>query len=140
MKEIKGLFPLILVLLTIYGTTKLHSRDILYDSVFCTLIHSFQWLISIDALENYFELSDALEERSFTSLVINKIAELYEDFQESAMRHMSEAFNKKKEGGSDADKHKARYNFATINGGAKIIQTNPPVKLGKSILDDAVDK
>jgi len=127
MTEIKGLFPLILVLLGIYGTTKLHTQEIIYDSIFY-------------GLESYFELSDALEDQSFFSLVVNKIAMLYEDFEESVLRHLSEAMNKKKEGSSEIDKHKARYNFASINGGAKIIQTKPSVKLGKSILDDAIDK
>jgi len=126
MTEIKGLFPLILVLLGIYGTTKLHTQEIIYDSIFY-------------GLESYFELSDALEDQSFFSLVVNKIAMLYEDFEESVLRHLSEAMNKKKEGSSEIDKHKARYNFASINGGAKIIQTKPSVKLGKSILDDAID-
>ena len=101
---------------------------------------TIQLLIYLDGLESYFELSDALEEQSLFRLVVNKIAVLYEDFEESVLRHISEALNKKKEGSSEIDKHKARYNFASINGGAKIIQTKPSVKLGKSILDDAIDK
>lgn len=64
-----------------------------------------------------------------------------ENLQESISRHLADAFAaKKKETNSEIDKLKSRYNFASINGGAKIIETRPSIKIGKSILDDNVDK
>ena len=72
--------------------------------------------------------------------MIRKLSNVYSSWQEMIFRHMSAALNNPKARNSDINKLKSRYNFASINGGAKIIETRPSIKIGKSILDDAVDK
>jgi hypothetical protein len=98
------------------------------------------FLISIGCLDAYYDLNDALETQSLSSIVTGKIISTYQELEETVSKHISGAFNVKKGGNSDVDKLKSRFNFASINGGAKIIATRPSVKIGKSILDDNIDK
>lgn len=61
-------------------------------------------------------------------------------FIQKAFNKVFSPLNIKPEEGSKKEKLESRYNFASILGGAKILEKNPECLYDKSVLDDNPDK
>lgn len=150
MKPLYSLLTFFTVLIII---SKLPLENFIYEPIFCTTYHLILSNRYLDTLDGYFKLAEALEHQSFTSLVSERVISLSQGIQEQAVRASEKlapmfkvlqeqfsALNRQTESSNDIGKDKSRFNFASVNGGAKIVATKPSAKIGKAILVDDNDK